>query len=126
VRYETLVDRMKKLEFVDRRGLADALIKAVLGILASRLSATSARRLTERLPEPLTYTKLRNAQTRRDRGTVEQCYNQVTRQFNLRPGEAERAVKTVIKAAKRGMNGELLKRIEGDLPKDWRQLISSP
>jgi uncharacterized protein (DUF2267 family) len=125
MRYETLIDRVKKLDFVDRPGLADALLKAVLGILASRLSAPAAKKLTEVLPEPLTYSKLRDDQVGRDHGTVDQCYRQVSRQFNLNRAEAERAVGTVLKAAKRGMDAELLQKILRDLPKDWRELIGS-
>jgi uncharacterized protein (DUF2267 family) len=125
MRYETLIDRVKKLDFVDRRGLADALLKAVIGILASRLSAPAAQKLVQVLPEPLTYAKLRNAQDRRDRGSVEQCFRQVSRQFNLSRSEAERAVNTVLKAAKRGMDADLRQRILRDLPKDWRDLIGA-
>ena len=125
MRYENLIDRVKKLDFVDRRGLADALLKAVLGILASRLSAPAAKSMTRVLPEPLTYAKLREAQDRRDRGSVEQCVQQVSRQFNLSRGEAERAVTTVLKAAKRGMDADLRQTILQDLPKDWRELIGA-
>jgi uncharacterized protein (DUF2267 family) len=125
MQYETLIDRVKKLDFVDRRGLADALLKAVLGILASRLSAPAAKRLVQVLPEPLTYAKLRDGQVRRDRGTVEQCFQQVSRQFNLSRAEAERAVGAVLKAAKRGMDPDLRRRILQDLPRDWRELITA-
>jgi uncharacterized protein (DUF2267 family) len=125
MRYETLIDRVRTLEFVDRRGLADALLKAVLGILASRLSAPAAKKLTRILPEPLTYSKLRDDQVRRDRGTVEQCFQQVSRQFNLSGDEAKRAVVTVIKAAKQGMDADLRRRILRDLPRDWRELITN-
>jgi uncharacterized protein (DUF2267 family) len=125
MQYETLIDRVRTLEFVDRRGLADALLKAVLGILASRLSAPAAKKLTRILPEPLTYSKLRDDQVRRDRGTVEQCFQQVSRQFNLSGDEAEKAVVTVIKAAKRGMDTDLRRRILRDLPRDWRELITN-
>jgi uncharacterized protein (DUF2267 family) len=125
MRYETLIDRVKDLDFVDRRGLADALLKAVLGIMASSLSAPAAQKLTQTLPEPLNYAKLRDAPDRRDRGSVEQCFRQVTRQFNLSRNEAERAVNTVLKAAKRGMNTDLRQRILRDLPQDWRDLIGA-
>jgi uncharacterized protein (DUF2267 family) len=117
---------LRKLDFVDRRGLADALLKAVLGILASRLSAPAAKKLTRILPEPLNYAKLRDSQDRRDRGSAEQCFQQVSRQFNLNRDEAEAAVKTVLKAAKRGMDTDLQQRILRDLPRDWRDLIGAP
>jgi hypothetical protein len=48
-----------KLDFISDEPMGDAVVKAVMGILASSLEQGLAHALAESLPEPLTYERLR-------------------------------------------------------------------
>jgi uncharacterized protein (DUF2267 family) len=123
VEYQKLVDRVKELPFIDRPGLADASVKAVLGILASRLPEAEARRLADRLPEPLTLEKLRGHQRRPDDLSVDQYYGEIAKAFNMTGSQADQIVRTVLKAARRGIGRAALEEIAAALPDDWTRLL---
>lgn len=121
--YQTLVDRVRELPFIDRPGLADASVKAVLGLLASRLPEAEARTLTDRLPGPLTMEKLRGHQRRPGDLSVEQYYEEIAGAFNLTGAQAGEIVKTVLRSARRGIGRAALQEISAALPEDWGRLL---
>lgn len=122
--YETLVEEVNKLDFIKDRATADAGVKAVLGILASRLGATQAQRLTEKLPEPLDYDRLRGLQGRALELSIDEYVQNIARQFNFNEGQAARLIVAVLHFTKDAMGAEK-EQLKSELPYDWADLIDS-
>lgn len=55
--YRDLVKAVKELHFIKDEAMAKATVKAVLGVLASRLEEEVAQEFAESLPEPSTMTR---------------------------------------------------------------------
>src|SRR5436309_1356740 len=69
--YQQFIQETRKLDFIPDEETADAAVKAALGVLASRLDEEHARKFTAKLPEPLTYERLRGHQQDTPDYTVE-------------------------------------------------------
>ena len=91
--YSRFVNEITNLDFIGSTDKADAVIKAILGILASSMDDDHARKLTGKLPEPLTFEKLRGHQ-------------------------AKTAVDTVFRLCKEAVGEDTISEIEYDMPPD--------
>ncbi len=118
--YEKYLKAVEMLDFVDSTESADSKVKAVLGILASRLHDREARMLVEHLPEPLTYDKLVG---HRVDITTEKFIRDIQQQFRLDEDEAILLIDTVLGVAKEDIEEKTLREIENSLPEDWSRLI---
>jgi uncharacterized protein (DUF2267 family) len=123
--YAQFIEHVVNLEFIPDRDTADAAVKAVLGILASRLEEPEARMLTEKLPEPLNLERLRGHQVRPHGISVEQYISEVGEQFRLSEDQAEILIKTVLHLVKDELGAVTVSEFESLLPADWRATIES-
>ena len=116
--YSRFVNEITNLDFIGSTDKADAVIKATLGILASSMDEEHARKLTERLPEPLTFEKLRSHQSRPVDITIEEFFSEIGAQFRINPDQAKTAVDTVFRLCKEAVGEDTISEIEYDMPPD--------
>lgn len=121
--YGKYIEALEELGFVDSAESADSKVKAVLGILASRLEAPYSRRFTEHLPDPLTHEKLVGHQATVTGITVEQFVRDVADQFRLSTDESQLLINSVIGLAKEDLDEETLEEIEDHLPTEWARMV---
>ena len=122
--YEIFLQEANKLDFIRDRAMADAAVKAVLGILASRLSEPTAQRLTDKLPGPLDYERLRGLQASPLELSIDEYVQNIARQFNLDDGQAARLIVVVLHFAKDAIGFDK-EELKSELPYDWADLIDS-
>ena len=116
--YSRFVDRAKDLDFIGSYERADGVIKAVLGILASSMDEEHAKKLTGRLPEPLTLERLRGHQARPVDITIEEFFSEIGAQFRINPDQAKKAVDTVFRLCKEAVGEDTVSEVEYDMPPD--------
>ncbi len=121
--YRELVNAVRELEFIKDEGTAEAAVKAVLGVLASRLEEDVAREFTESLPAPLDYETLRGQQVNVTDVSVQQYRGTIASQFNLPPDNAWQLVRTVLHIVKDGLAEEVIEDIQETLPADWQRIF---
>ncbi|MBW7957098.1 MAG: DUF2267 domain-containing protein [Deltaproteobacteria bacterium] len=123
--YSRFINEIKKFDFIGNEGRADALIKAVLGILASSMDDDTARKFTERLPEPLTFEKLRGHQARPVEITIEEFFSEIGAQFRINPEQAKTAVDAVFHLVKEAVGAHTLSEAEYSMPPDVAEEIEA-
>lgn len=116
--YARFIDEVKKLDFIGSEDRADALIKASLGILASSMEEKEARKFTGKLPEPLTFEKLRSHQARPVEITIEEFFSEIGAQFRINPEQAKTAVDTVFHLVKEAVGAHTVSEAEYSMPPD--------
>lgn len=116
--YVRFIDEVKKFDFIGSEERADSLVKAVLGILASSVDEETARKFTERLPDPLTFEKLRGHQARPVEITMEEFFSEIGAQFKINPDEAKTAVDAVFHLVKEAVGAHTLSEVEYSMPPD--------
>ncbi|WKZ32166.1 MAG: DUF2267 domain-containing protein [Thermodesulfobacteriota bacterium] len=116
--YVRFIDEVKKFDFIGSEERADSLVKAVLGILASSVDEETARKFTERLPDPLTFEKLRGHQARPVEITMEEFFSEIGAQFKINPDEAKTAVDAVFHLVKEAVGAPTLSEVEYSMPPD--------
>ena len=98
--YAQLIDVAAEFDFIPDRKTAEAIVKAVLGILASSLTEPLARTLTDFLPQPLDYERLRGHQAKPLAITGDLYTKAVSSQFHLSADEARRVIIAILNLAK--------------------------
>ena len=117
--YESFINSVTRMDFVENTKEADALIKGVFGILASELDEVHARVLTENLPEPLTFEKLRGRQRYPLMITFEQYLETLSAEFGISRQEAETAVNSLFAMMLEAADSAAFSSIKESLPEDW-------
>lgn len=121
--YQEFIQPVQRLAFITSPERADAATKAVLGILASRIEEDTARKLTERLPEPLTLDTLRSHQERPNDTSAEDYVATVATHFSIDEDQASQLIDTVLDCARQSMGEDRTHEIQSALPADWRRLM---
>ncbi len=121
--YDNFVNAAMSLSFIEGEETAEAAVKAVLGILASRLEEPEARRLAATLPDPLSLENLRGHQMNVTDLSVEQYYGNLATQFRITPEQAQVLAVTILRLVKEALDTEGLREVERSLPEDWTNLI---
>lgn len=121
--FQELVKATRRLEFIPDEATATSAVKAVLGILASRLEEPEAHALTDYLPEPLTYDCLRGHQAHPTHLDTDRCVRSLARQFHVSTDQARELLRTVLHTAKLSLPEEKLGQIEHGLPYEWQVLL---
>lgn len=118
--YQIFLQEVQKMDFIQDRETADAAVKASLGILASRLPEDEARRMTDKLPEPLSYDRLRGFQRRyMAMVSFDEYIREISAQFHLSYDQAHSLVNHVLHIAKDAMGESTLQDVESKLTSDW-------
>jgi uncharacterized protein (DUF2267 family) len=106
-----LIDAVRTLDFIPDAQTADAVVKAVLGILASSVDHSMAQNLASVLPEPLDYDRLRGHQAKPVAITPERYIMNVVAQFGLQEDQARRAIVVVLEKARDAVRNNEIKII---------------
>lgn len=123
--YDDFIEQVKELEFIESEREADAAVKAVLSFLASRMEEKDAKLMTEHLPEPLTYDKLRGHQANVTDITAGEYIAEIADQFNLDEDQAHELVDTVLITAKEALGDDVVSDLERRLPADWADVLEN-
>ena len=123
--YSDFIEDVMSLGFIPDNFTADAAVKAVLGVLASKMKEEEARKLTSDLPHPLTLEKLRGHQKKITPITVDQYIDEISDEFLLNREEARELVDTVLHTAKNTVEEETISEIEKKLPPDWADVLGN-
>ncbi len=121
--YDHFIEDVRNLDFIRDRVTADAAVKAVLGIIASRMSSEDARQFTSRLPDPLNLDVLRSHQRRELGISPEEQVGVIRAQFKLTEDQAQVLVDTVLRNVKEAVGEETFSNLSQYLPSDWMAAI---
>lgn len=123
--YEDFIREVAQLDFIQDEEEADSAVKATLGILAGRLNEEEARKLTEYLPIPLTYEKLRGDQAGETDISAEEYIAEIADQFSIDEDQAHQLVSTIFQVTKEAVGFDTLAELERSLPDDWAEFIEN-
>ena len=121
--YKDLIKEVQDFNFIQDRDTADAVVKAVFGIMASRMKEDQARKLVENLPDPLDMEKLRGEQFNVTEISIDQYYATISNQFHIDESQARTLVSTIIHFTKDAIGEEKMNEIKKDLPSDWAKAV---
>jgi uncharacterized protein (DUF2267 family) len=121
--YSDYVAAADKLGYFDNTEEAESAVKMVLGILASRLEEREAHKLTDRLPSPLTYQRLRSHQAHVTPISAEQYLTDLEREFGMSRDQALTLVGAVLAVTRNALGDEAVDELAESLPPDWNQLL---
>lgn len=121
--YNNLLESVKNLDIIDNDEKADAVIKATLGIIASSMDDDSAHKLTDNLPEPLTYEKLRGMQEGRTTINEEAFVQEIASQFNISREDAKRVIQEVYNSTKANLENDQIELIKNNVPNDIKIVL---
>jgi uncharacterized protein (DUF2267 family) len=119
--YEKFLNHAWQFEFVPD---PDAAVKAVCGILASRMDEASAREFTSRLPEPLTLDLLRGHQENPPNISVEDAATTLVQQFHISREQARELFASVTRFARDVAGREIFDKAAQHLSPDWSKLFT--
>ncbi len=118
MRYEDLLEGAMRTKAIADRETADGVVKAVLGILFSRMPEEDAREFALSLPAPLSFDRLRG-HAMPSGLTMEQYTREIAMQFGVSHEEARQVITSVLHEVKAGLDPGALRRWERHLPLDW-------
>lgn len=122
--YRDFIDPVSKLEFIEDVDAADSMVKAVLGILASRIEDDEhARLLAEALPAPLSYERLRGHQAGPTPLKAEDYSAVIADQFGLDREQADRVIGAVLQVAWEALPKGRRAAVMEHLPTEWQRLV---
>lgn len=121
--YDELLQRARRTEVLQDEATVEPAVKAVLGIMASRLNEAPARKFCDVLPGPLTYETLRGQQANVTNITAEQYIQSVAQQFNMQKDRAERLITSLVGAVTTDLPEDVLTAMKNDLPSDWQRFL---
>ena len=98
--YNQMLQKVQELDFVSNKDTADAMIKSVLGHLASRMKEAQARKFTQDLPQPLSLEKLRGHQVNNPTISLDQFVNDLRDQFHITNEQVQSLIKTILHTVK--------------------------
>lgn len=125
ISYQQFVDEVNRFEFIEDIEMADAVVKAVLGIVASRMEEGPAREFIVKLPEPLTIQKLRGHQVNITEISAGQYIDEIMEMFDLNEDQAMEVIKRVWHVTKQAVGEEVMHDVEDALPFDWSLILES-
>lgn len=123
--YDLFIGALRELDFITRDVKADHAVKAVLGVLASKLPEDEARLLTSRLPGPLSFERLRGHQAKPTPTSGENYFTVIAKQLNLPEEDATRVIQRVLHIAMQTLEDDQRARVAKALPEDWRALLDA-
>jgi uncharacterized protein (DUF2267 family) len=121
--YQDFVSRARSFPFIRDTDTAEAAVKATVGMLASRLDGARASLLANRLPEPLTFEKLRGDQVNQTSIEVEQGLNTLNTQFNLDHEQSNELLESMLSCVAEAVDNQTLDELKQGLSEDWRRLL---
>lgn len=122
--YQEFLETVQQLDFIENEQTADAAIKAVLGILASRMSEVQAQEFLDELPEPLTLEHLRGRQQPAQSSIpADEYFQEIQEQFKLDEQQATTLVGEVLRVAKQAIPEGKQYQVIKALPSEWEAVV---
>ncbi|MBD3318091.1 MAG: DUF2267 domain-containing protein [Chitinivibrionales bacterium] len=123
--YTILKEHLLQVEGIEDEETADSLIKSIVGHLVSRVSEPVAVKITAKLPQPLTYNRLRGHQIGVTTISKEQYIEDVCEQFGLEEKTVEEASHIVLHEIKAEFSSDEIHAWEQEMPKGWVEMVES-
>ncbi len=122
--YQELTRRIRRLDFVRNQQTADAVVKEILGIFASRLPEEHAQKFTARFGDQIMIVGKEGSDIKRtDVVSVSDIIARLRSQYKLSVHQARILVRNVLYYAKEASGGNALVEIRKSLPADWADAI---
>lgn len=125
MQYSAVVMRVESLPFVENEQKADAMIKSVLGHLASRMKEKEAQEFTKDLPEQLNFSELRGHQVNVTAISLDQFINDLKKQFRISTDQVQSLIRAVLHIVKEDTPSDHLKQWEEGLPSEWASMLEN-
>ena len=125
MQYEQFKQSVRDLDFIGDEQTADAAVKAVLGVLVSRLDEDEAQRVTDHLPEPLTIDTLRGHQATPTTTPAPDYFNVIADQFHIDTNQASDVIARILRLTHDSLPDDERRRMIEHLPEDWRALVTA-
>ena len=119
--YEKFLEDSAGFNFVHD---SDAAVKAICGILASRMDEADAREFTSRLPELLTLDRFRGHQQNPADIFVEDAFATLVQQFHISREEARELLTSMTRVAREATGRYVLENAAPRLPRDWAEFLT--
>ncbi len=123
--YSSLLKNVSELNFVADEKEADAMIKSVLGHIASRMKESTAKKFAADLPSELTLDKLRGHQENITNISLNQFIKDLSNQFKLPFDQVPKLIITILASIKSNLPEEHVIEWAEDLPMDWVRMIKN-
>ncbi|OGW49163.1 MAG: hypothetical protein A2078_04320 [Nitrospirae bacterium GWC2_57_9] len=123
--YSEIIRRVRMLDFIRNDEKAAAAVKAVLGILACRLSDEQARKLAEKFPETLAQDRAGSDYQRMKMVSFKEYNDAICSQFKLSLHQARILTRTVLYFAKEASGDNAILDFKKNLPNDWAEAIQN-
>jgi hypothetical protein len=117
--------RVRKLDFIRNDQTADAAVKAVLGILASRLNDEQAHKLAEKFPEHIVLNRFGSDDRSMQPVSVSEYTAGISAQYKISVHQARTLVRNVLYFAKVASGDSFILDIKKGLPIDWAEAIQN-
>lgn len=115
-------EALMQLDFVESDSMAEEALKAVLGVLTSKLSEQEAKEFTATLPEYLTYETLRGHQAKPTLAKPLDTVEILANKFDLSQDKATELMHEIISVTKAQAPGEL-SHMMVELPDEWQKTV---
>lgn len=122
--YRSYLDQVMELPFINDEQAADAAIKAVLGVLASKIDDDWAQELSNVLPPELNFAILHGHRHKPVLLSIDDFFASVASQMHLDWQQARDLVGRILHCVKESDDGaDIMGEIETKLPPDWAAIV---
>ncbi|MFP4012834.1 MAG: DUF2267 domain-containing protein [Chitinispirillaceae bacterium] len=125
MQYSAILMRVESLPFVENEQKADAMIKSVLGHLASRMNEEEAKQFTKDLPKPLGINELRGHQINVTTISLDQFVSDLKEQFKISTDQVQSLIRAVLHIVKEDTPSDHLKHWQEGLPSEWASMLEN-
>jgi uncharacterized protein (DUF2267 family) len=123
--YDEIIRRVRRLDFIKNDETANAAVKAVHGILVSRLSEEQTRQFAEKFPEHLSLETLEGDPKRMETISVTEYTARICAQFKISVYQARTLMRTVLYFTKEAAGDNVMLDFKKSLPVDWADAIQN-
>ena len=120
-----ITKRVRKLEFIGNDQRADTAVKAVLGILASRMSDEHASKLATKFPEHIAAERFGSYHNKMEAISVTQYTAGISSEFKISVHQARTLMRNVLYFTKEAAGVDVIMDIKKSLPIDWAEAIQN-
>ena len=121
--YNTFTQSTRNLDFIHDDSTADAAVKAVFGVMTSKMGEEQAKEFISFFPGPWPYDKLRSHQERPTEIDPNEYMEVIASQFDLNRQQAEELVRNLLHTTKENLPEEKVASWESMLPEDWSIMV---
>ncbi len=125
MQYSALLMRVESLPFVGNQQKADAMIKSVLGHVASRMKEAQAKSFSQDLPDELNLGTLRGHQINVPTISLDQFVTDLREQFKISTDDAQTLLRAVLHIVKEDTPSAHINSWKEGLPEEWAAMVEN-